>query len=112
MVTLAKDQNEGFNEYGFRDVELPASLRQLGNKKLKISQYCPKYNQKSESKSDAVFTTLNMSSKVGDTWQNLSFDFDDLELLGIRLPRIVACLSHVGGANDGTEGKAEGQEVV
>lgn len=106
---MGKNNKEGFNSYGFRDAELPASIRQLGNKKLKISQYCPKYNEKSDSKSEEIYTSLNISSKVGDSWQNVSFSFDDLELLALRLPRIVDCLSHVGGASNGSEREAEGE---
>jgi hypothetical protein len=49
--------DKGFNDFGFKDVELPVSLRQIGNKRLKISQYCPKANKKSTSEAEDVYTS-------------------------------------------------------
>lgn len=94
----------GYNEYGFKDSRLAAGYDRIGNKKLKISIYCPKFNKNSDSDSEATFAKINFSEKVGKTWQNASFDLGELELLQLRLPGLIEALRDAGGVSDAETG--------
>jgi hypothetical protein len=103
--------NFGYNEHGFKDVELPVGLSKIGTKRLKISLYCPAFNKKSQSESKEVFPTLNISTKVGDSWQNVSLSADDIDLLELRLSRLRQCLLSAGGAYNGKQRETEEAEI-
>lgn len=98
------DNGNGFNRYGFKDVKFPCGIDKIGNKKVKVSVYCPSANSNSESENKEVFPKLNISEKIGDKWQNANFDLSDLEVLEQRLPLYKKALLDAGGAFNGTAG--------
>lgn len=92
--------NDGFNKYGFKDLKFARGYDKIGNKFVKVSIYCPAANENSKSESTEVFPKLNISEKVGDSWQNANFDLSDLEVLEQRLSMYKQALLDVGGACD------------
>ncbi len=97
--------NNGFNKYGFKDVKFPRGLDKIGNKSVKISIYCPAANENSKSESSELFPKLNISERIGNSWQNANFDFSDLEVLEQRIAMYKKALLEAGGA-ESDAGKA------
>lgn len=93
----------GFNKYGFKDVKITRGFDKIGNKYVKVSIYCPAANQNSKSESTELFPKLNISEKIGDTWQNANFDYSDLEVLEQRLAMYKQALLDAGGAENASK---------
>lgn len=104
-MTANANNLEGFNQHGYRDFKLPGDLNQIGSKIVKITQYCPALSEKSKSDSTEIFSKITFSEKVGDKWNNISFNLGDLDLFGLRLKGLREALLSVGGAISAESGE-------
>lgn len=108
MGDVATD--DGFNKYGFKDLKFSNGYGKIGNKTVKVSIYCPAKNENSESEITELFPKLNISEKVGDKWQNASFDLSDLEVLVQHFSMYKQALLDAGGATNGSDREQGSQE--